>query len=123
MALPVNHPTLKEVRAKAYTTSIGGTPVVAYTAAPVRGRITKFKAIAQGAITTADCALAVAINGTASTACAGTIPVASAAAGQVTSWTPTSPVYVSEDDAISLTPSGASGVSIACMFSIVVEAA
>lgn len=121
MALPVNHP-LNEVTAHATTTSIGGTPVACYTAAPRRGVVTKWTLVAQGVITTADCAVAVAINGTANSALAGTLPVASAAAGQILTVTPTSPVYVNEDDVFTFTPSGASGASIGGRFTITVRA-
>jgi len=121
MALPVNHP-INEERVHAYTTSIGGTPVACYTGVPVRGVITKFSLVAQGAITTADCAIAVAVNGTTNTSCAGTLPVASAAAGQIVSWVPTALVTVSEDDVIRFTPSGASGASIAGLFTVTVRA-
>ncbi len=121
MALPVNHP-FNEERVHAYTTSIGGTPVACYTGVPVRGVITKWTLVAQGAITTADAAIAVAINGTTSTPLAGTLPVASAAAGQILTVTPTTAVYVNEDDVIRFTPSGASGASIAGLFTITVRA-
>ena len=123
MALPTIHPMLKEKHATANTTSIGATPVACYARVPMKGRISQVWAIAQGAITTADATITVALNGTTNTALAGTIPVASAAAGQVVSWIPTSPVYVSENDYITFTPSGASGSSIGCQFGIDVQAA
>ncbi len=121
MALPTNH-VFSEERVTVQTTSIGGTPVACYVGAPIRGRITKLSLVAQGAITTADCAIAVAINGTTSSACAFTLPVASAAAGQIVSAVPTSPVYVNEDDVIRFTPSGASGASIGGSFTLYVAA-
>src|SRR5438445_2138943 len=108
MALTVNHPTLKESRSHAATTSIGGTPLACYAAVPYRGRISQIVACDQGAITTADCTMTVAVNGTTNTALGFTIPLTGAAAGRVTSATPTSAVYVSEGDYITLTPSGAS---------------
>ena len=122
MPLAVNHPMLKETRATVSTTSIGGTPLACYAAIPIRGRISKITACDQGAITTADCTMTVAINGTTNTSLAFTIPVAGAAAGRVTAATPTSAVYVSEDDYITLTPSGASGASIGCVFVVSVQA-
>lgn len=121
MALPVNHP-LSEVRTEVQTTSIGGTPVACYTDVPVRGVITKLSLVAQGVITTADCTITVAINGTTNTALAGTLPVASAAAGQIATWVPTSAVYVNENDVITFTPSGASGASIGGKFAVYVRA-
>lgn len=112
MSYPLNH-TMREHRVETRSTSIGGTPVAAYTGAPQRGRVTKIGCIVQGVITTADCAVAVAINGVANANLAFTIPVANAAAGQIVVKVPASLVYVSEDDLITFTPSGASGVSIA----------
>lgn len=118
MALTLNHPTLKEQGVQGYTTSIGGTPVATYIRVPFRARISKLSATCYGAITTADCVVTVAVNGTTNTALAGTIAVASAAAGQVVSWIPTSAVYVSEDDYVTITPSAASGSSIGAMFRV-----
>ena len=123
MALTVNHPLLKETRVQTQTTSIGGTPLACYAGIPIRGRISKIQAVDQGAITTADCTMTVAVNGTTNTALAFTIALTGAAAGRVTAATPTSAVYVSEDDYITLTPSGASGSSIGCVFTISVQAA
>lgn len=123
MALTINHPTLKESRTHASTTSIGGTPVACYAAVPYRGRISQITACDQGAITTADCTVTVAINGTTSTPLAGTIALTGAAAGRVTSWIPTSAVYVAEGDYITITPSGASGSTIGCNFTIYVQTA
>lgn len=111
MALPRNHP-LDEQRVTVQTTSIGGTPLACYAAVPFRGTISKVGCVTQGAITTADAAIAVAINGTASTPLAFTIPVASAAAGQIASAIPAGTVVVNEDDVIKFTPSGASGSTI-----------
>lgn len=122
MAIPLNH-TTREHRVATRSSSIGGTPVAAYTASPQRGRVTKIGCVVQGVITTADCAVAVAINGTTNANLAFTIPVAGAAAGQVVSAVPASLVYVSEDDAITFTPSGASGATIAGDFFAVIVAA
>lgn len=115
MALPTNYP-LGESRLNCHSSSIGGTPIIAYQAAPTRAKIIKFGAIANGVITTADCTVTVK-NG-ATTIGTITIPVASAAAGQLATSTPTTTVLaqVSEDDIISFTPAGASGASIAGTF-------
>jgi hypothetical protein len=121
MALTNNHPTLKEVQVGCHSASIGGTPVAAYTRAPFRGKLVKVVAIADGVITTADCSVAVAINGTAVTGGTITIPVASAAAGQLASAIPTAANAVNEDDVISFTPSGASGSSIPGTFLAVIQ--
>jgi hypothetical protein len=122
MALPVNHP-FNQAQVNATTTSIGGTPLACYTSVPFRGRIVKVGCVAQGVITTADCAVAVAINGTASSPCAFTVPVASAAAGQIATATPTTNVYVNEDDVLTFTPSGASGASIGGRFFAIIQPA
>jgi hypothetical protein len=121
MALPLNHP-LDEQRFHATTTSIGGTPVACYTAAPYRGRIVKITACDQGAITTADCTMTVAVNGTTVSALGFTVPLAGAAAGRVTTYTPTSPVFVNEDDYLTVTPSGASGSTIGCQINFFIQA-
>lgn len=121
MPLAINHP-LREQRAHAYSPSIGGTPAAGYTTAPFRGSIQKFVAVTQGIITTADCTVTVAVNGT--TIGTMSIPVAGAAAGQFASGTPTTIALsaVSEDDVISFTPAGASGVSISCAFAALIRA-
>jgi hypothetical protein len=118
MAIPGNHPVLKESFNTVYCSSIGGTPVSTYWRAPFTGRIGTMSVTPHGAITTADCAIAVAINGTTNTNLAGTLPVAGAAAGTAASWVPLIPTYVAEGDVIKFTPSGASGASIAATFGI-----
>lgn len=118
MALPTNHPLLRENFSTVYCPSIGTTPVAAYIRVPYRARIGKISVIPQGAITTADCTVTVAVNGTTNAALAGTLPLSGAAAGVAAVWTPTSTVYVNEDDYITLTPSGASGASIAGAFGV-----
>lgn len=121
MAFSTNH-TLDENRVSTSTSSIGGTPLACYVGVPVRGQLIKLSLVAQGVITTADCAIAVAINGTTNTACAFILPVAGAAAGQIVTLVPTSAVYVNEDDVIRFTPSGASGATIGGVFTATVVA-
>lgn len=120
-ALPVNHPTGKERIVSVYSRSIGASPAVSYLRIPFTGAIRRFAAITQGTITTADCITTVARNG--STIGALTIPVASAAAGQIASGSPAtfSLGGVAEDDVVSFTPSGASGANIACQFDLVIQ--
>lgn len=120
MAYPGQH-KLRDAYLYSYCTSIGGTAVACYFRMPFRGTILKVAACAQGAITSADCTVAYALNGTANTAGNLTIPVASAAAGQVASATPTANLTFAEDDYVTLTPSGASGSSIACMFTLIIR--
>ncbi len=121
MAYPSVH-KFNTVHKSSYSPSIGGTPLAAYMRVPFRCRIDLVDAVTYGSITTADCSVAVALNGTAIAGSPLTIPVASAAAGEVSSMTPTSPVYANTDDVISFTPSGASGASIAAMFSAALKA-
>ena len=123
MALTVNHPTLKEARFGVFSTSIGGTPVACYGGIPYRGQITKITAVQNAAITTANCTVTVAINGTTVTGLGFTIPFSGSAAGSITSVTPTAAVYVNEDDVITFTPSGASGASVGCEFTTSVQMA
>jgi hypothetical protein len=119
MALPANHP-LREAAVHAFSRSIGASPEAAYVRVPFRGRVLKVGCVTQGAITTADAAIATAINGTAISGGAITVTVAGAAAGQLFSALPTAARDVNEDDVISFTPSGASGANIgAQMFAVI----
>jgi hypothetical protein len=111
MALPELHP-VNEVTVQAFSRSIGASPEAAYIRAPFRGRVLKVGCVTQGAITTADAAIATAINGSEITGGAITVTVAGAAAGQLFSALPTAAREVNEDDVVSFTPSGASGASI-----------
>jgi hypothetical protein len=103
------------------TTSVGGTPVACYNTVPWRGTIMKIIATTQGSITTADATVAFALNGSANTAGNVVIPLAGAASGQSVVQPVTSPIYVSDGDVITLTPSGASGASIGCVFIVAIR--
>src|SRR5689334_7815 len=116
MAYPSVH-RLNVIHKSSYCASIGGSPVAAYLRVPFRCQVVLVDAVTHGAITTADCSVAVALNGSAIAGSPFTIPVSGAAAGQVASMTPSSPVYANPDDVISFTPSGASGANIAASFS------
>lgn len=120
MALPVHH-TFNTTDLTAYTPSCGASPVAAYVRVPFRGTLRKFTGILGGAITTADCTVTVAVNGT--TVGTFTATQAGSAAGQLFFGSPTTLVLsqVNEDDVISLTPSGASGAAIPMHFSVVVR--
>jgi len=119
MAIPGNHPMLKEAFGQQiYCPSIGGTPVSAYFRVPFNARIGTISLTPQGTITTADCAVAIAINGTTNTNLAGTLPVSGAAPGAAASWAPAILTYVAEGDIIKFTPSGASGASIGGIFAM-----
>jgi hypothetical protein len=115
MAYPSVH-KLHVVHLNAHSPSIGASPVAAYLRVPFRCSIEKLTAVANGSITTADCSIAVALNGAAVSGSPFTLPVAGAGAGQVASMTPTAKSYANEDDTISFTPSGASGANIAGNF-------
>jgi hypothetical protein len=118
VAIPGNHPILKEAFSTAYCSSIGGTPVAAYIRVPYNCRLGKLSLIPYGTITTADCTVTVAINGTTNANLGGTLPVSGAAAGNAASWAPAALVYAAEGDYITFTPSGASGASIAGAFGV-----
>lgn len=118
VSIPGNHPILKEMFSTVYCPSIGGTPVAAYIRVPFNARIGRIHLIPQGTITTADCAVTVAINGTTNANLAGTLPVSTAAPGVAATWTPLIPVYAADGDYITFTPSGASGSSIAGVFGV-----
>ncbi len=116
MAYPSVH-RFNVIHKSSHCPSIGVSPVASYMRVPFRAQVMLVEAVTHGAITTGDCSVAVALNGTAIAGSPFTIPVSGAAAGQVASMIPSSPVYASVDDVISFTPSGASGSSIAATFS------
>ena len=110
MALPVYH-NLKEYHLNTYSTSIGATPTVAYAAVPKKGRIIGVKAV-QSAAVTGTSAVAVAINGgTAISSAALSITGGSAGTEFSSTLNSTDVADVSEDDVISITPSGATGTA------------
>jgi hypothetical protein len=124
MALP-NSRTFNTLDLTAYTPSVGASPVAAYVRVPTRSRILKFSGVLGGAITTADGTIAVANITQGTTIGTFTVAQAGSAAGVLFSGAP-STVGLSqcnEDDVLSLTPSGASGASIAMHFSITMKAA
>lgn len=120
MAYPENRP-LSEVYVSCHTASVGGTPIAARCISPVRGRILRVYSVLGGAITTANATITVAINGTTVTGGAMTIAFSGSAAGDVDTADPTALNFVNEGDAISFTPSGASGASIPCQFMAIIE--
>lgn len=117
MALP-NNRTFNSADLTTFSSSVGGTPVVAYVRAPFRAKVLCFTGILRGAITTADGTITVAVNGT--TIGTFTITQSGSAAGQLFKGNPTTVAlsYVNEDDVISFTPSGASGTTIGMDFSV-----
>ena len=110
MALPVNQP-VNEVAVFAKTASVGSTPLIAQTVAPVKGRIVRTYAVLEGTITTAPAAIAVAINGGSNI---GSLSIPVGIAGSGASDVPSAAGVskdVQEGDFISFTPSGGADVS------------
>lgn len=115
MAYPSKH-RINVAHRTSYCSSIGSTPVATYIYVPFTAQLARVDVVTHGIITTADCSVAVAVNGSAIAGSPFTIPVSGAAAGQTATLTPTSPVFVNDGDVISFTPSGASGSNIAATF-------
>ncbi len=120
MTLTTPHP-FTEAQIGAHSASIGASAAAAYARVPFRAELKEVGLVAGGVITTADCSVAVAVNGTAISGSPFILPVASAAAGQLATLVPTAKTYLNEDDVISFTPSGASGSSIPGNFFAVVR--
>ncbi len=120
MPIQENRP-LSEVYLNCQTTSVGATPVAARAVSPVRGRVIKIYSVLGGAITTADATVTGSIGGTAITGGALTITASGSAAGDVDVAVPTGANFVNEGEEIRLTPAGASGASIPCFFTILIE--
>ena len=119
MSLPVYHP-LKEYHLNIYSSSIGGTPVAGYVAVPKKGRIVGVKGV-QSAAVTGTSAVAVAINGgTAISSAALSITGGSAGTEFSSTVNSTDTADVSEDDVISITPSGATGTA-AGFFTVIIR--
>ena len=119
MSLPVPHP-LKEYHLNAFSPSIGATPKAAYARVPKKGRLIAATCIQDGAVT-GTAAIAVAINGGAAVSSAA-LSVTGGSAGTLfrTDVNTTDAADVSEDDVISLTPSGATG-TVAGAFGLVIR--
>jgi hypothetical protein len=120
MAIPLPH-KLRNENSRSYCPSIGTSPVAGYMRIPFRGTITKAGVVAQGIITGADCVCAMSVNNVANTNGNVTLPVASAAAGQIATIIPPTNIYVNEDDIVSFLASGASGTAIGAEFFIVMK--
>jgi hypothetical protein len=121
MALPRNVP-LDEHTVYCHSPSVGGSPIAAVTRAPFRGKIVKVGSVLGGAITSADCTVTVAINGTTVTGGTLTIANTSSAVGDLDVAYPTAANNVNEDDVIKFTPASASGSNIPATFFAVIQA-
>jgi hypothetical protein len=120
MAVPDNHP-LSLVSLSCHTASVGTTPIAARCVSPVRGKIVKVWSVIGAAIATADATITVAINGTTVTGAAMTITQSGSAAGDVDTAIPSALNDVNEGDAISFTPSGATGAAVPCQFHAIIR--
>lgn len=114
MALPVNRP-LNIIRVYAYMPD-ASTASSAFTVAPCRGKIVEVGSILHAAITTANDAITVEINGTAVTGAAFTITQSGSAAGDVDSAVPTALNNVVKGDSIEFVNDGASDTTAPVMF-------
>jgi hypothetical protein len=119
MAVPDNHP-LSIVSLSCHTASVGTTPIAARCVSPVRGKIVKVWSVIGAAISAADATITVAINGTTVTGAAMTITQPSFA-GDVDTAIPSAANDVNEGDAISFTPSGATGAAVPCQFHAIIR--
>jgi hypothetical protein len=116
MTLPTLHP-LDYQTLEVYCPSVGAAPVAAYLRAPFRCQIVEIASCLQGPITTANATCVASVNGGPAFASL-TIPFAGSAGGQVNTAVPTAATFANEDDAISITPSGAGGASVGCLFQV-----
>jgi hypothetical protein len=116
MAYPSVH-KFDVMHRSAHCSSIGGSPVATYIYIPFRCQIMRVDVVTHGTITTSDCSVAVALNGTAISGSPFIIPVSGAGAGETATLTPSTPTYANDGDYLSFTPSGASGSNIAATFS------
>jgi hypothetical protein len=114
MAYPVNKP-LNIVRVYAYMADVS-TASSAFVPSPCRGKIVKAGSSIYAAITGADAAVTMEINGTAVTGGSWTITQSGSAPGDVDTANPTAANLVSEGDAIEFISDGASSTTAPAMF-------
>ncbi len=120
MALPVPRP-ISETQVAAYMADLS-TPSSAFVVAPCRGRIVRAYSTIYAAITGADAAWTLEVNGIAVTGISVTVTQSGSAAGDVDIGLPTgSNHYVNEGDAIEFVSDGASSTSCPTMFTAVIE--
>lgn len=114
MALPKHRPlNVTRVYAHMADSSTAGS---AFTVAPVRGKIIKVGSIIHAAVSSADTAITMEINGTAVTGGGWTIAYSGAAAGDVDTAVPTAANFVVEDDAIEFISDGAGSSTVPTTF-------
>lgn len=132
MALPVNHPLLKEQTVYCHTASFGSTPIAGSVPAPFRGKIVKIGHVVNlaftGTLTTTVSIIPAAADGVApgsgTAVTGGTIISAStnSALGTTLSSVPTGANIVNEGDIITFLPSGATATSGAACFYATIQA-
>jgi hypothetical protein len=120
MALTTLHP-LHEEQVTCHSASVGATPVATHVRIPFRCKVVKVWSILGGAISSADCTVTTALNGTAITGGAITIANSGSAAGDYDSASPTAANLAQENDVLSFTPASASGSSIPATFGAVLR--
>lgn len=119
MSLPERQPSNEVVVSAADMADIS-TAGSTYAAAPCTGKLVRAYLCAQSAITGADCTWTMEINGVAVTG-TGTLPVASAAIGQVSEVTFSAPVGVNKGDTIEWISGGESSTTTIGKFSAVLR--
>lgn len=125
MALPVNHPTLKEQTVTAFTASAGATPIAAVAGVPFRGKIVKFRATLAGTLTgdatvTVTCGVGAGATVTIPT---WTLTASGSVAGTQFTVVPTGANTCNEDDSIVFTPASGTGTNIPCTFQALIQSA
>jgi hypothetical protein len=121
MTLPNVRP-VNEWTVDAYTPSAATSPAAANCVAPVKGRVVRTYAVANGA-TTGTMAIAVGINGSPDIG-TGALSIAPGAGGVAASDAPTNTngnAQVNEGDVVTFTPSGATGAAVPGQFTIVIR--
>lgn len=104
----------------AFSSSVGGTPVTAYVASPMKGRLLIVDGVLRGAITTADGTITVTNVTTGVVWGTFTVTQSGSAAGLLFIGTPTTYAssIVNLNDVLSIVPSGASGATIGMDFKL-----
>lgn len=133
VAIPSNHPTLKEQVVYCHTASFGSTPIAANTRSNFRGKIVKLGCVVNasftGTLTVTTAIIPAAADGvapgagTAITGGAFTMSATNSASGSTNSIVPTALNLVNEDDIINFVPSGATATSGPALFYAVIQTA
>jgi hypothetical protein len=133
VAIPQNHPMLKEREMSCATNSIASTPLACAIVFPFRAKVVLTRGVSAGIFTT-DCSVAIAIipavaggaapgSGTAVTGSPMVLTAANSATGTSASMTPSGANIGNEGDILTFTPSGSTGTTIGGTFSAVFQPA